>query len=104
MLAAPGGVSRAELERGRDLAELADLTDSGMLESTDTLPGGEGGCVVYTRLFSMGNTVPTVPHMTLSATPQCMYVVCVRMHALIVLLDTMQSRYIHTVGLWRRAL
>ena len=51
MLAAPGGVSRAELERGRDLAELADLTDSGMLESTDTLPGGEGGCVVYQTLL-----------------------------------------------------
>ena len=35
----PGGVSRAEVVTGRDLEEeWLDLTDSGMLDSADTLP------------------------------------------------------------------
>ena len=35
----PGGVSRVEVVTGRDLEEeWLDLTDSGMLDSTDTLP------------------------------------------------------------------
>ena len=40
----PGGVRRAEVARGRDFEEeWLDLTDSGMLDSTDTLPGRGGG-------------------------------------------------------------